>query len=195
MHEALLRDSSNRLMFRRGIAATRNAGPAASSVRAAQSGRARSFARHPVSWQAFRTARGRSTLRIRSNISQLLALRAAVLRRAVSQWIWRRCQAPGNSAVPPTEFVAYSGNRVPHRTSHEPFHRTAPGSQSGGNGGRARLRATHQFLQRSWSRMLAIVCLIEHRPNPSIERTSNGGAQCPAPSRVVTPLCAAHVKR
>jgi hypothetical protein len=33
------------------------------------------------------------------------------------------------------------------------------------------------------------------RPNPSIERTHNGGAQCPAPSRVVTPLCAAHVKR
>jgi len=31
--------------------------------------------------------------------------------------------------------------------------------------------------------------------NPSIERTHNGGAQCPAPSRVVTPLCAAHVKR
>jgi len=33
------------------------------------------------------------------------------------------------------------------------------------------------------------------RPNPSIERTHNGGAQCLAPSRVVTPLCAAHVKR
>jgi len=33
------------------------------------------------------------------------------------------------------------------------------------------------------------------RPNPSIERTHNGGAQCPAPSRVVPPLCAAHVKR
>ena len=33
------------------------------------------------------------------------------------------------------------------------------------------------------------------RPNPSIERTHNGGAQCLAPSRVVPPLCAAHVKR
>jgi hypothetical protein len=33
------------------------------------------------------------------------------------------------------------------------------------------------------------------RPNPSIERTHNGEAQCPAPSRVVPPLCAAHVKR
>jgi len=32
-------------------------------------------------------------------------------------------------------------------------------------------------------------------PNPSIERTHNGGAQCPAPSRAVAPLCAAHVKR
>jgi len=31
--------------------------------------------------------------------------------------------------------------------------------------------------------------------NPSIERTHNGGAQCPAPSRAVPPLCAAHVKR
>ncbi len=33
------------------------------------------------------------------------------------------------------------------------------------------------------------------RPNHSIERTHNGGAQCLAPSRVVPPLCAAHVKR
>ncbi len=32
-------------------------------------------------------------------------------------------------------------------------------------------------------------------PNPSIERTHNGGAQCLASSRVVPPLCAAHVKR
>jgi len=31
--------------------------------------------------------------------------------------------------------------------------------------------------------------------NPSIERTSNGGAHCFAPSRPVTPLAAAHVKR
>ena len=32
-------------------------------------------------------------------------------------------------------------------------------------------------------------------PNPSIERTHNGGAQLRAPSRAVAPLCAAHVKR
>ena len=32
-------------------------------------------------------------------------------------------------------------------------------------------------------------------PNPSIERTSNGGALCLAPSRLVAPLAAAHVKR
>ena len=31
------------------------------------------------------------------------------------------------------------------------------------------------------------------RPNPSIERTHNGGAQLHAPSRVVAPLCAAHL--
>jgi hypothetical protein len=46
MREALFRDSSNRLMFHCGIAAARNAGLATSSVRAAQSGRAKSFARH-----------------------------------------------------------------------------------------------------------------------------------------------------
>jgi len=33
------------------------------------------------------------------------------------------------------------------------------------------------------------------RPNPSIERTSNGGAHWFAPSRSATPLAAAHVKR
>ena len=32
-------------------------------------------------------------------------------------------------------------------------------------------------------------------PNPSIERTHNGGAQWRAPSRAAAPLCAAHVKR
>jgi len=37
--------------------------------------------------------------------------------------------------------------------------------------------------------------LLNQAPNPSIERTHNGGAQCPAPSRAVPPLCAAHVKR
>jgi hypothetical protein len=37
--------------------------------------------------------------------------------------------------------------------------------------------------------------LLNQAPNPSIERTHNGEAQCLAPSRVVPPLCAAHVKR
>jgi len=106
MREALFRNSPNRLIFRRGIAAAHKAGLAASSIRAVQSGRAKSFARTAASWQTFRTARGRFTLRIRSNISQWLALRAAVLRRAVSQWMWRRCQAPGNSPALPMEFVA-----------------------------------------------------------------------------------------
>jgi len=32
-------------------------------------------------------------------------------------------------------------------------------------------------------------------PNPSVERTHNGGARLFAPSRVAAPLCAAHVKR
>ena len=32
-------------------------------------------------------------------------------------------------------------------------------------------------------------------PNPSIERTSNGGAHWRAPPRSVAPLAAAHVKR
>jgi len=43
--------------------------------------------------------------------------------------VWRARHAPGNSPVPPKELVACPGNRVPHRISHEPFHRTAPGSQ------------------------------------------------------------------
>jgi len=33
------------------------------------------------------------------------------------------------------------------------------------------------------------------RPNPSVERTHNGGARLFAPSRSEAPLCAAHVKR
>jgi hypothetical protein len=40
------------------------------------------------------------------------------------------------------------------------------------------------------------VAVLQHqRPNPSIERTSNGGAQYHAPSKSVAPLAAAHVKR
>ena len=37
--------------------------------------------------------------------------------------------------------------------------------------------------------------LRQARPNPSIERTSNGGAHCHAPSKSVAPSAAAHVKR
>ena len=39
------------------------------------------------------------TLRPRSNISQLLALRAAVLRRAVRQLILKHCDASGSSLL------------------------------------------------------------------------------------------------
>ncbi len=43
---------------------------------------------------------------------------------------------------------------------------------------------------------MGILCALRlQRSNPSIERTHNGGAQCLAPSMVVPPLCAAHVKR
>jgi len=35
----------------------------------------------------------------------------------------------------------------------------------------------------------------DQRPNPSVERTSNGGAHCHAPSKSVAPLAAAHLKR
>jgi len=48
------------------------------------------------------------------------------------------------------ELATCSGNRVPHRTSHEPFHSNCDGQSISGYGGLARLRATHQFLQRSW---------------------------------------------
>ena len=47
-----------------------------------------------------------TALRTGSNISQCLALRAAVLRRAVSQWTWGRCHASGNAQVPPRRPVA-----------------------------------------------------------------------------------------
>jgi len=48
---------------------------------------------------------------------------------------------------------------------------------------------------QSWKPRLCRARRSSEVPNPFIERTHNGGAQCPAPSRVVTPLCAAHVKR
>ncbi len=38
-------------------------------------------------------------------------------------------------------------------------------------------------------------CSPDRRPNPSVERTSNGGARCHAPSRSVAPLAAAHLER
>jgi hypothetical protein len=41
----------------------------------------------------------RPTLRPSSNISQLLALRAAVLRRAISQWILKHCYASGSTQI------------------------------------------------------------------------------------------------
>jgi len=41
----------------------------------------------------------------------------------------------------------------------------------------------------------SVVSLGVQAPNPSIERTHNGGAQCLAPSQPAAPLCAAHVKR
>jgi len=123
MREALFRDSSNRLMFRRGIAAARNAGLAASSVRAAQSGRARSF-----------------------------------------------CEAPQCLGRPFERLVA--GPRFGYAATSVSGWRVAPpccaGQSVSGFGGVAKLRATHQFLQESWSRA-PIVSLIEHRTSPSTE--------------------------
>jgi hypothetical protein len=59
----------------------------------------------------------RPTLRPGSNISQLLALRAAVLRRAVSKWILKHCYASGS-----TQFIEafqwhYAGTHERHRAS------------------------------------------------------------------------------
>jgi len=39
------------------------------------------------------------------------------------------------------------------------------------------------------------VVFSNQRPNPSVERTHNGGARLLAPSPSAAPLCAAHVKR
>jgi len=195
MREAPFRDSSNRLMFRRGTAAAHNAGLAASSVRAAQSGRARSFARH------------RSVLADLSNGSWQVHASDTQQHQSVVGASRRRA-APGSQSV---ELAALPGfgqltssskrvGRVPWQSCPSSnIARALPSNYAGqsisGYEGLARLRASHQFRQRSWSRMLAIVYLIEHRPNPSIERTSNGGAHRFAPSRSVTPLAAAHVKR
>jgi len=54
-----------------------------------------------------------TTLRTGSNISQWLALRAAVLRRAVSQWSWGRCHASGNAQVPPRRPWLCSSSAAP----------------------------------------------------------------------------------
>ena len=97
-------------------------------------------------------------LRGGSNISGLKALRADVLRRAVSQLSWLR--ATFRDAI-------YRSHRM--------------SAACAGN--------------RRVVRELVVRVLRHQRSNPSIERTHNGGAQCLAPSRVVPPLCAAHVKR
>jgi hypothetical protein len=58
-----------------------------------------------------------TTLCTGSNISQWLALRAAVLRRAVSQWSWRRYHASGNAQVPPRNPVALCSSSTRPRSS------------------------------------------------------------------------------
>ena len=57
------------------------------------------------------------------------------------------------------------------------------------------LRAMNNIASRSQNGRVTTCASGHQRSNPSIERTHNGGAQCLAPSRVVPPLCAAHVKR
>jgi hypothetical protein len=94
-----------------------------------------------------------------SNISRLRALRADVLRRAVSQLNTQVSTLSNRSGAPRAEDR-------PHMPVPEE--------------------------SQEW---VAVLCLPDTRPNPSIEGTHNGGAQCPASSRVVPPLCAPHVKR
>ncbi len=82
---------------------------------------------------------------------------------------------------PPTEIVPSVG----------PAEYRSAGLQGGC---RHRLRPCRRRC-RAWPRSNAKGRAPCEWSNPSIERTHNGGAQCPAPSRVVPPLCAAHVKR
>jgi len=88
----------------------------------------------------------------------LRALRAAVLRRAVSQFSLSVATRRRRSAALTEGLPAYAG-----------FRKCVLKGQS--------------------------VRLTKQRPNPSVERTHNGGARFLAPSRSATPLCAAHVKR
>jgi len=75
----------------------------------------------------------------------------------------------------------------------------APGPQVGPGTGFARAAGAGRFKQRTVSKrgLHSARLAVAHgpKPNPSIERTSNGGARWFAPSRSVTPLAAAHVKR
>jgi hypothetical protein len=59
----------------------------------------------------------RPTLRPSSNISQLLALRAAVLRRAISQWILKHCYASGSIQIIEAFQWRYAGTYERHRAS------------------------------------------------------------------------------
>ena len=99
--------------------------------------------------------------------SRLLALRAAVLRRAISQW-------RGSTLRAALLFLHKLGGVCWRTAKHCDGH------------------SMNALRCIGVSRKSAVL-LFRQLPNPSVERTSNGGPQCLAPSRSATPLAAAHL--
>ena len=103
---------------------------------------------------------------------------------AVSSGVPFRTQMPGCSPTTSAERACAFGAKQPCRSLGESRH--TPGNER------------RQMVRRQVPPG-RIECqdkrFATQGPNPSVERTHNGGAQWHAPSRVVPPLCAAHVKR
>jgi hypothetical protein len=119
------------------------------------------------------TRAGRSAISVRC-----LALRAAVLRRALRQ-LRVPLECFGYAQVFSHKNTLRTGWHASLRIRSTPCGTTLAGRESDPQCGQ---RSRFQALPR-------------RRPNPSIERTSNGGAHwCASPSSVA-PLAAAHVKR
>jgi len=126
---------------------------------------------------AANTRGGTATTEQFVGLSMSLFCRAHTRERPPSCTQWRR------SALPPRE-TRMSQRAKRHQTSAT-FQAMHPSAS----------RAHWTMNTKVSSSLPSKLRLLNQAPNPSIERTHNGGAQCLAPSRAVAPLCAAHVKR
>ncbi len=130
------------------------------------------------------------------------------LRAVRALWLVRlacvsRCVSRGTGSVPrpcasaPPALVACRGR-------HQPSARACAACKHRG----ARRRAVRRFvwfaasllvLHTRWRGKLALMVrnevLLHQPPNPSIERTANGGLRLRVPSTLAAPLSAAHVER